>query len=107
MIDSSSTSTFTVHYGTEQRHEKPVERSRQHVDIPSAWMGVKISQGRVRKITRNVAVYGTVEVECYSRKRVEYGKVDYCGDVLLVVQDGTIWRAIDRKVFSGCKEAKQ
>jgi len=94
--------TFTVRYGTEQKYEKPVERARQHVDIPSAWTGLKISHGTFRKIVRNVQACGTVETEYYVCKRVEYGKVAYSGYVVLVVQDGTIWRAIDRREKAKC-----
>jgi len=93
---------FTVHYGTEQKYDKPVERARQHVDIPSAWMGVKISQGRLRKITRNVIALGTVEIDHYGRRSAEYGKVAYSGYVVLVVQDGTVWQAIDRREKAKC-----
>jgi hypothetical protein len=96
MINTSS--DFTIHYGTEEPYGKSVERAKQHIDIPLAWMpGVKISHGAFRKITRNVVVSGTVETEHYGRKRVEYGKVAWSGCIVIVVQDGTIWRAIDRK----------
>lgn len=102
MINTSS--AFTVHYGTEQRYEKSVEYVKQHIDIPLAWMpDVKLSGGRYRKITRNVTVLGTVEITHYGRRRVEFGRVAWSHHIVLVIQDGTTWRAIDRKVVNGCK----
>jgi hypothetical protein len=51
-----------------------------------------------------VTVLGTIEVQKYSSvTRVKYGKVPYNGWMMLVVQDGTMWRAADKKSVNGCE----
>lgn len=96
----NSYATFTVHKDTAQKYGKPREVAQQRIEIPSSWFGSRY--GSYRIITRTVTVLGTVEVEQYSKKRVEYGKCSYSGMLLTVAQDGTNWRAVDRKPVNGC-----
>lgn len=93
---------FQVHYGTEQRYEKLVPKGQQRVDVPSSWCGGKPGYGSHRTAIRTIHVMGTVEMSYYGTKRVEYGRCAFNELVLIVVQNGTNWRAIDKKGVQGC-----
>lgn len=103
MTDSYASSKLKVHHGTEQKYDKPVEHAKQHIEVPVSWMEeVKFGGDRMRKITRNVNVLGTVEVSTYGTRRVEYGKCMFKGMVLGVVKDGISWSAVEKKEVKGC-----
>lgn len=100
---SFSSSHPTIVDGTAKRNEKPRTVSQQHIEVRSSWCGTKPSQGSYRVIKRAVTVLGTVEVQKYSSiTRVEYGRVEFNKQILLVVNNGTFWYAIDRKPVQGC-----
>jgi hypothetical protein len=94
---------LTVNCDTQQKYDKVTMRSKQHVEVPVRYVeDVKISGGRHRVITREVTVLGTVEVEHYGTRRVEYGKCHINNHVVCVVEDGGFWKAVDRKPVQAC-----
>lgn len=93
MLDSYA--RLKVHDETAERYEKSVKHTQQLIEIPSHLLGSR--SGGYRTATRTVQAVGTVEIEHYGKKRVEYGKVSYAGMTLLVVHDSTSWRAIEKK----------
>lgn len=97
---TDSYATLQVHNGTQRKYEQPITHAQQYVHIPSSWLGSR--SGGYRAIKRYVTALGTMEVQKYSLERVEYGKVSYKGWLVLVVKDGTIWQAIDKKPINGC-----
>lgn len=99
---SFSSSHPTPIRGTEHRHVNVETMPQQQIYIPSWLLGVRSGGYRVAK--RAVTVLGTIEVQKYNHiERVKYGKVPYNGCMMLVVQDGTMWRAIDKKSVNGCE----
>src|SRR5579884_3997584 len=91
--------------GTQQRYVNAETMSHQQIQIPSSWFGVR--SGGYRVAERSVTVLGTIEVQKYGHaERVKYGKVAYNGWIVLAVQDGTMWRAIDKKPVNGCEVKK-
>jgi hypothetical protein len=95
-----SYSQFQVHYGTERRYPQLQVRGSQRVEMPSSWFGSR--GGGYRSVVRTINVMGTVETEHYGRERVEYGRCMYSGWVVVVVQNGTVWKAVERKGVDGC-----
>lgn len=96
-------SFMSVIDGTGQRNEKPRTVSQQRIEVRSSWCGTKPGQGSYHMIKRAVEVLGTVEVQKYSSvTRVDYGRVAFNKQILLVVNDGATWYAIDRKPVNGC-----
>lgn len=103
MLNSYS-STFTVHFDTQQKHDAPETRPQQRVEVPVRYVeDVKIGGSRTRVMKRAVTVLGMVEVSYYGRRCVEYGKCHINGHVVCVVRDGTGWRAVDRKPVQSCR----
>lgn len=99
---SFSSSHPTPIRGTEHRHVNVETMSHQSIQIPSWLLGVR--SGGYRMAERTVTVLGTVEVTKYGHiERVKYGKVPYNGWMMLVVEDGTTWRAVDKKSVKGCE----
>lgn len=97
---TDSYAQFQVHYGTEQRYKQLVAKGRQRVEIPASW--VSSHSGGYRLVIRTVHVMGTVETEHYGRKRVEYGRCVYEKYVVIVVDNGSSWKAIERRDVNGC-----
>jgi hypothetical protein len=88
--------------GTQQRYVNVETMSHQSIQVPSSWFGVRSGGYRVAK--RAVTVLGTIEVTKYGHvERVKYGRVPYNGWIVFVVEDGTMWRAVDRKPVNGCE----
>lgn len=91
-----------IHFGTEQRFAQLVPKGQQRVEVPSSWCGAKPGHGTNRTIVRTVHVMGTVETSYYGTKRVEYGKCVFNRMVLIVVQNGTNWSAVEKREVQGC-----
>ena len=93
----------TVIEGTVLRNEKSRTVPQQSIEVRSSWCGTKPGHGSYHMIKRAVEVLGTVEVQKYSSvTRVDYGRVAFNKQILLVVNDGTNWYAFDRKPVNGC-----
>lgn len=86
---------LNVNYDSAECYESTVTHARQLIEIPSHFLGRR--SGSYSTVRRTVQAVGTVEVEHYGKKRVEYGKVSYAGMTVLVVHDSTSWKAIDKK----------
>lgn len=90
--------TPQVHVETKEEYPESKTYPKQRVEVPVRYVeDVKLSYGRIRMITREITVKGTVEVEKYGRRRVEYGICQCKGYTLIVVCDGGTWVAVDRK----------
>lgn len=94
MIDSYATG-LKVHHDTAERYKQPVPKGQQRVEIPSHWFGSR--SGGYRMVVRTIHVRGTVETEHYVRQRVEFGTCVYGKLMLVVVQNGTTWKAVEKK----------
>lgn len=106
MRDISFSSSHPVPIdGTQRRYVNAETISQQRIEIPSSWLGSRL--GSYRVVERSVTVIGTVEVTKYSHtERVKYGKAAYNNWIVAVVEDGTFWRAVDKKPVNGCEIKK-
>ena len=90
-----------IHGETQEKYSEPKVYPKQRIEVPVRYVeeNIKIIRGSgIRTIpSRTVTALGTVEVERYGRRRVEYGTCICNGWTIVVVRDGNSWKAIDRK----------
>jgi len=93
--------SLIIHVETKEKYDESKVYPKQRIEVPVRYVedNIKIIYGcGIRMVTRAVTTLGTVEVERYGRRRVEYGTASCNGWTVVVVRDGSnSWTAVDRK----------